>query len=164
MERVHQLNVDPEVTFNVGRVNGGGPLNVVPELAIGRVNVRVKTTQQMNRVEQQLSSLARTFGERDGYSVQCVGRFTSPPKEVTAEMAELQLRVELCGQVLNQTIAWQGTGGASDGNKFAAAGLANVDSLGPIGGNIHSSDEFVVSASLVPAAKLAALILLSFSR
>lgn len=54
-------------------------------------------------------------------------------------------------------------GGGSDGNKFAAAGLPNIDSLGPGGGSIHSPDEFLLVDSLVPRTKLAALVLLSLA-
>ena len=43
MQRVHSLNVTNDVTLNGGRVNGGAALNVVPDLALGRINVRVNT-------------------------------------------------------------------------------------------------------------------------
>ena len=64
---------------------------------------------------------------------------------------------------VDQPISWRGTGGASDGNKFAAAGLPNIDTLGPRGGNIHSMDEYLIPESLAPSAKLVTLILLSFA-
>jgi glutamate carboxypeptidase len=56
------------------------------------------------------------------------------------------------------------SGGASDGNKLAAAGLAVVDSLGPVGGNLHSDREFVKLPSLVERAKLTALVLMKLAR
>jgi glutamate carboxypeptidase len=77
--------------------------------------------------------------------------------------AELQLRIEKCAEILGKEINWRGTGGASDGNKFAAAGLPNIDTLGPRGGDIHSMDEYLIPESLVPSAKLVTLILLSFA-
>ena len=57
-----------------------------------------------------------------------------------------------------------GGGGASDGNKLAAAGLPVVDSLGPVGGNLHSDQEFVKLSSLVDRAKLTALVLLKLAQ
>lgn len=163
MDAVDQLNTDPEVTFNVGRIGGGDALNVVPDLAIARVNIRVKTTDQQMKVQQQLESLVSRFNELDGISVQLTGSFTSPPKPLSPEVADLQRRVEACGESLALDIGWKGTGGACDGNKFAAAGLPNIDTLGPRGGNIHSQDEYLIPESLVPRAKLAALILLSYA-
>ena len=64
---------------------------------------------------------------------------------------------------MKQPVNWTGTGGASDGNKFAAAGLPNVDTLGPAGGKIHSENEFLIPESLVPRAKLTTLMLLSLA-
>jgi len=74
----------------------------------------------------------------------------------------MQHRIESCGEALGIPIQWRGTGGASDGNRFAAAGLPNIDTLGPCGDHIHSDQEFLMPESLVPRAKLAALVLMSF--
>ncbi len=112
---IDELNVDPEVTFNVGRISGGGALNVVPDLCIVRVNIRVKTPQQQQAVEQQLDDLTKRFDQQDGIRVQRFGKFTSPPKPITPDMEQLQQRIERCGLALGMSINWQGTGGASDG-------------------------------------------------
>ena len=58
---------------------------------------------------------------------------------------------------------WRSSGGASDGNKLAAAGLPNVDSLGVRGGNIHSPQEFIELDSLAERAKLSALLLMKLA-
>ena len=91
------------------------------------------------------------------------GQFTSPPKVMTLKIRELQERVETCGRWLDIEIGWQPTGGACDGNKFAAAGLANIDTLGPRGGLIHSTQEYLLTDSLVPRAKLAASLLMNLA-
>lgn len=163
MDQVDQLNVNPEVTFNVGRISGGGPLNIVPELGIGRVNVRAKSLAQQLQVESQLEQLVSTANRQDGISMEVSGQFTSPPKVLDARARHLQQRLERCGAVLGRPVTWCGSGGASDGNKFAAAGLANIDTLGPCGGNIHSSSEYLIPESLLTSAKLVGLILLSFA-
>ncbi|MFT5301372.1 MAG: glutamate carboxypeptidase [Mariniblastus sp.] len=163
LDCIDQLNTDPEVTYNIGRVRGGDALNVVPDLAIGRVNVRVKTVEQQAEVENKFSDLVATFNRLDGIDVKQDGYFSSPPKPLSENVAALQQRIEQCGQALSIPVSWRGTGGACDGNKFAAAGLPNIDTLGPRGGNIHSSDEYLIPESLVPRAKLTALILLSYA-
>lgn len=160
---IDELNTDPEVTFNIGKIEGGGALNVVPDLAIVRINARVRTPEEQTRVETSLAQLAESFAAADGFSVKLYGYFSSPPKPMTDGMNQVQKRIEQCSQALGIEIGWRGTGGASDGNKFAAAGLPNIDSLGPCGGKIHSQDEFLVPDSLVPRAKLSALILLSYA-
>ena len=164
MQQIHQLNgTKDDVTLNVGRVEGGGALNVVPDLAIGRVNARVKTVEQSEWVLNELQKISSSLSERDGISCQLHGSFTSPPKTLDQKTQQLQEHIEACGKMLDMEIKWQGTGGASDGNKFMAAGLPNIDTLGPIGGNIHSDEEFVFVDSLVPKAKLAALVLTDFA-
>lgn len=163
IDEIAKLNTDPEVTYNAGRISGGGPLNVVPDLAIGRVNVRVKTVQQQSEVESKFENLVDKFNQLDGISVEQFGGFSSPPKPLCDQTEKLQKRIEAAGEALSLPVAWRGTGGASDGNKFAAAGLPNVDTLGPLGGSIHSSNEYLIPASLVERAKLSALILLSYA-
>ena len=160
---IDQLNTTPEITYNVGKFQGGDALNVVPDLAIGRVNVRIETFEQQSQVEQQFADLVKVANQTDGISIEMHGQFSSPPKPISPEVAELQLRIHQCAELLDTKINWRGTGGASDGNKFAAAGLPNIDTLGPKGGNIHSMDEYLIPKSLVPSAKLVTLILLSFA-
>lgn len=163
LDHVDQLNVNPDVTFNCGRISGGGPLNMVPDLAIGRINVRAKTLDQMKQATASLEALTATINQLDGIDVEMTGGFTSPPKVLCDNAAKIQKRIEDCGNALGIPVSWQGTGGASDGNKFAAAGLPNIDTLGPQGGDIHSSNEYLIVESLVPRAKLAALVLLSYA-
>jgi glutamate carboxypeptidase len=163
LNSIHELNIDPEVTYNVGRVEGGGPLNMVPNLAIGRVNVRVKTVAQEKVVLENFERIKAGVESQDGISVDMHGSFTSPPKELDIRSQQLQSRIERCGNELGLEIKWRGTGGASDGNKFSAAGLPNIDTFGPRGGDIHSSDEYLIVESLAERAKLAALVLLDIA-
>ena len=163
MQQVHELNKSSNITFNVGRMNGGAALNVVPDIAIGRINVRVDTVKNMNLVEEQLKQIARQHDGKDGFGVEMFGSFSSPPKELTPQLKQLKSRIEICGKAIDRHVHWRDTGGASDGNKFAAVGLPNVDTLGPMGGNIHSSDEYLDTSTLVGSTKLAALIMLSIA-
>ena len=159
---IDEFNTNPDVTYNVGRINGGGALNAVPDLAVGRVNVRVVDTNQQKMVEEQFANLVDRYNQLDGISVEMHGEFSSPPKPIDVGVREMQQRIEACGDRLGMEIKWRGTGGASDGNRFAAAGLPNIDTLGPCGDHIHSDKEFLIPESLVPRAKLAALVLMSF--
>ena len=70
---------------------------------------------------------------------------------------------ETCSRELGIPITWRSSGGASDGNKLAAAGLPVIDTLGPIGAHLHSPSEYLVLPSLQERAKLATLILLKLA-
>ena len=161
---VDQLNVDPEITYNVGRVEGGGALNMVPDLAIGRVNVRVKTVDQQKEVIENFERLMDSVRKQDGITIERFGEFSSPTKPLDERTQSLQKVIEQCGEELGIEVRWQGTGGASDGNKFAAAGLPNIDTMGPRGGNIHSSEEYLICESLEERARLALAVLSSLAR
>ena len=163
LDEIDRLNGEPDVTFNVGRISGGGALNMVPDLAVGRVNVRVKNLEEQSGVEIDFEDLIEKYNQLDGISVEMHGRFSSPPKPSDEAAEKVQQRISSCGNALGMSFEFKGTGGASDGNKFAAAGLPNIDTMGPCGGNIHSNNEFLIPESLVPRAKLAALALLSFA-
>ncbi len=156
-----------DATINPARIRGGNALNIVPDLAIGGVNIRVASTAVQQELERDLDAVTERYNRLDGLlegiQVERHGRFSSPPKERTAGVAALQRRIEVCGQALGQEITWRESGGASDGNKFAAAGLDNIDTLGPIGNFIHSDREYLCVDSLVPKAQLAALVLLSIA-
>jgi len=163
LNEIDNLNGEPDVILNVGRISGGGALNMVPDLAVGRVNVRVKDLEEQNGVEIDFEDLVKKYNQLDGISVEMHGRFTSPPKPTDEDAQRIQQRITQCGQALDISFEFKGTGGASDGNKFADAGLPNVDTMGPCGGHIHSSNEFLIPESLVPRTKLAALAMLSFA-
>lgn len=149
----------PGVTLNVGRVDGGGPVNVVPDLAVCRINVRASDPADPPRIEQELTRIADEVAARLEVSARVHGGFLSPPKSLDAPTRSLLDAFADCGRELGLTLAWRPSGGASDGNKLAAAGLTVVDSLGPRGGNLHSPEEYLLLDSLPERAKLTALFL-----
>jgi glutamate carboxypeptidase len=154
----------PGVTVNVGRIDGGGPVNVVPDLAIVRFNVRLPNREVQPRVEAELRRIVEQTDQRDGIDVQLMGGFTAPPKPIDAPPTRALFdRVVECGRELGLDLAIRPSGGVSDGNKLAAAGLPVVDTLGPRGGNLHSEQEFVLLDSLTERAKLSALVLVKFA-
>ncbi len=162
--QLHALNgAIPGITVNVGRVEGGGAVNVVPDLAIARVNVRTTVPEDEAKVVGELRRLVAAAGDKDGITAELHGGITSPPKLPDDRTRQLMDVVESCGRDLALPINWRESGGASDGNKLAAAGLPNIDTLGPRGGNIHSPDEFLLLDSLVERAKLTALVLMKLA-
>jgi len=147
------------VTVNVARVDGGGAVNVVPDTAVVRFNVRVAEPEQVVSLSQRIHRVVERIGRRDGISATLTGGITAPPKPITPAILSLFEYVAACGKDLGLSIGWKNSGGVSDGNRLFAAGLPNVDSLGVRGGAIHSPDEYVLTESLPERAKLTALLL-----
>jgi glutamate carboxypeptidase len=154
----------PQLTVNVGQIQGGGAVNVVPDLAIARLNVRVADLAAGQWFEHELQACIDELNYKPGFHCRCLGGLTSPPKLVTAEMQQLMRAVEASSMTLGrEPIQWQETGGVCDGNKLAAAGLANVDTLGPIGDGLHSRREWVSLKSIEEQAQLVVELLSRFS-
>jgi glutamate carboxypeptidase len=155
----------PGLTINVGQIEGGGALNMVPDLAIARFNVRLPTSGLSSAaVHEHLERLLSNFN-RDGITAQLHGGITSPPKLAPAgsPTAHLMEQISACGKDIGLDLHFRPTGGTCDGNRLAAAGLACVDSLGARGDQIHSPQEFLWLDSLAERAKLTALFLMKLA-
>ena len=157
---IDRLNHEPaEATFNVAAIEGGAAVNVVPDLAILRLNIRVATAAEADWAVGQVRALVAAANDRDGIKASLHGGFHCPPKPVDELTARLLEHVARCGRELGLSITNQPTGGVCDGNKLAAAGLPNVDTLGVRGGGIHSPAEYLLVESLAERAKLTACLL-----
>lgn len=165
--RLDQLNEQQSgLTVNVGFVRGGGPVNVVPDLAVGRLNIRVADSEVQTWVEDQLRQIVGEVQAKDGYQVAIYGGITSPPKAFDAKAQAVARLVEEAtadvqkhrGQA-EEPVKWKSTGGVCDGNKLAAAGLPNIDTLGPRGDGLHSDQEWVQPSSLPEKAQTIAALL-----
>ncbi len=151
------------LTVNVARVDGGGPNNVVPDLAVVRFNVRLEQPQDSDWLLEQAQALIADIDGRDGYSAALEGGFTRPPKPMTPQLKAFFLSLRAAGEELGVNIDWVPTGGCCDGNNIAAAGIPVIDTLGVRGANIHSAQEFCKLDSLVERAKLSTLLLLKIA-
>lgn len=151
-----------DTTINVGYVHGGGPSNIVPDLAVLTLNVRVPDATTAKAVTESIKSLAKSYAG-DDISIEVDGFFSRPPKELTPEIEGLLRHAQTAGTSLGLDLSWHPTGGVSDGNNLAAAGLPNIDNLGVHGGAIHSGDEFVYVESMSKRAALAATMMVSFA-
>ncbi|HYC74542.1 hydrolase [Brevundimonas sp.] len=157
--RLHGLNGQREgVTVNVAKIAGGGPLNVVADNAVVRFNVRVPDKAASDWIEAAVREIAAA-PPFPGLRLDLHGGMTRAPKPMDASQTALFEAVREAGALLNQTIAWKPSGGVCEGNNLHAAGLPNIDTLGVLGGDIHSDQEFAWPASFVERAQLSALIL-----
>ncbi|HEU5482255.1 MAG TPA: hydrolase, partial [Sphingomicrobium sp.] len=148
------------LTVNPSRIEGGGPSNVVPDLAVLRVNLRPRTPDIEADARRQIEeAVAAVVVERD-VAIEMHGGFDRPPKPMTPEMERLFGLVKEAGADLGQVIGWQPSGGVCDGNNIAACGVPVVDTMGVRGGKIHSMEEFLITESLGERAALSALAIL----
>lgn len=151
-----------EVTFNVGMIDGGGPVNQVPDAAVVRFNVRAPDAEGRAFAEAEIARVLASVNARDGLHAHLHGGFTRPPKPLTPQLEKLIGWTRAAGQALGVELAFAPTGGVCEGNNLAAAGCWNIDTLGPCGGELHSDQEFAVVSSFGERAKLSLLLLAGF--
>ncbi len=148
------------LTVNPSRIEGGSPSNVVPDLAVLRVNLRPRTPEIEAEAKRQIdTAVAGVAAERE-VAIELHGEFGRPPKPLTPEAEALFGLVRQAGADLGQAIAWQPSGGVCDGNNIAACGVPVVDTMGVRGGKIHSMEEYLITDSLAERAALSALTIL----
>ena len=145
------------LSVNPAKIDGGGPNNAVPDHAILRVNFRPRSLADQALAQGALDRLVEDIARVHDLDVHCHGGFGRPPKPIDPQAEKLFGLVRQCGAELGLDINWRGTGGVCDGNNIAACGIPVVDTMGVRGGAIHSSDEYLITESLVERTKLSAL-------
>jgi glutamate carboxypeptidase len=145
------------LTVNPSRIEGGSPGNVVPDLAILRVNLRPRTPEMEADAKREIEVLVAAVAAERDVEIDVHGSFGRPPKPLTNDAEALFNLVKQAGADLGQTIGWQPSGGVCDGNNIAACGVPVVDTMGVRGGKIHSAEEFLIVDSLKERAALSAL-------
>lgn len=154
------MSKTPGLTVNPAKIDGGGPNNVVPDLAILRVNMRPKTTDDQEIAARLIAKALDETARQHDVFIEAHGGFGRPPKPLTEDAEALFRLVRTAGDDLGQEIGWQPTGGVCDGNNIAACGVPNVDTMGVRGGKIHSAEEYLIVDSLKERAQLSALTIL----
>jgi len=152
------------LTVNPSRIEGGSPSNVVPDLAILRVNMRPRTPQIEAEAKRKIDAIIAAITAEREVEIKLSGGFGRPPKPLTPEAEALFDLVKRAGADLGQAIAWKPSGGVCDGNNIAACGVPVVDTMGVRGGKIHSAEEYLITESLGERAALSALAILRLAR
>ena len=147
------------VTFNVGSIDGGSAVNIVPDLAIVRFGARAPDADSADWATTETRKLFERAIARSGISGHLHGGFYRPPKPRNAAQQALFDAVHATGQAIGLDLEFVDTGGVCEGNNIFAAGVPNVDTLGVRGGRIHSNEEYVVTDSFAERATLSALLL-----
>ena len=154
------MSKTPGLTINPAKIDGGGPNNVVPDLAILRVNMRPKTTDDQEIAARLIAKALDETARQHDVFIEAHGGFGRPPKPLNEDAEALFNLVKRAGADLGQEIGWQPSGGVCDGNNIAACGVPVVDTMGVRGGKIHSTEEFLIVESLGERAALSALTVL----
>ncbi len=158
---LHALNGRwPGVTCNVGVARGGTRPNVVADEAVLEVDLRSPSRADLEAAETAVREIASRSTVPDvTCEVEERGRHW-PMERLPAAGALVDAAVEVAAG-LGFELHDATTGGASDANTTAGAGVPSLDGLGPVGGLDHSPDEYVEVDTIVPRVTLLAALLLA---
>lgn len=151
--------IEPGLSVNPAKIEGGGPNNLVPALGTLRFNMRPHSPELMARALEQIGNIVAEVARAHEVSIHLHGGMGRPPKPISPKTERLYALVQQASRDLGQPMEWQDTGGVCDGNNIAACGVPVLDTMGALGGAIHSPDEFLLVESLAPRAALTALVL-----
>jgi glutamate carboxypeptidase len=162
---LHRLNgLRPDVTVNVGTIQGGSVANAVPDYAQMQIDLRAFTNEDLEAV------VAATQAELEKETVPGV-RVTmtprgsgSPPMPRTPAAAALEELAQQAARELGFEVKGVKTGGGSDAVVVASEGTPVLDGLGPIGGLDHSPDEYIELSSIVPRTALLAKVIIAIAQ
>jgi len=143
------------VTLNAGVIAGGTRPNVVAAECRIQLDLRAATTGEFNEAAAAVEEIvARPATEGVTATLRRIAGH--PPMEKSPASARLVALAQQIAADLGFGVTDAATGGASDANTTAAAGLPSLDGLGPVGGDDHSVDEWLDLASIIPRTALLA--------
>ncbi|MGC1301152.1 MAG: glutamate carboxypeptidase [Caulobacteraceae bacterium] len=156
VELIHQLSVvdgmphsGDSLTANLTVLKAGDRVNIIPDLAVAEVNVRVRTPDQLKTVQEALQAQAKTPVVPDT-KVEVSATPAFPPLPNNPATDALAARAKTIYAGLARPLETAGNGGASESALAYAAGVPALDGLGPVGGGFHSQREYLDLRTVTP--------------
>jgi glutamate carboxypeptidase len=146
------------LTLNVGTVQGGTRVNVIPAEASAVLDVRVARKQDAASIDRKLRSL-KPFNRKCKLSI--TGGINRPPMERTPSVAALYKKAAEIAKQFGWKLEEAAVGGGSDGNFTAGLGIPTLDGLGGVGEGAHATHESILISELPKRAALLAELIAS---
>jgi glutamate carboxypeptidase len=155
--KLHRLtDYESGTTVNVGLIHGGSSVNTVAPFAGASIDVRFKTMEAMNVVKSQLAGIIEEV-EVPGTSARLTQeRIFLPLVQSPASRALFDTYAQAAAD-LGFEVGGEFSGGSADSGLTAAAGLPTLCGTGPVGGKVHTADEWLRLDTMVPRAQAIAL-------
>ena len=145
------------ITCNVGLINGGTGVNVVPAECTAEIDLRVPDPRI---AEEMVDWFLKLEPIGPDVEVKVEGGMNRPPYQKDAGIASLFEKAQAIYREIGKELKDVPlTGGGSDGNFTAALGIPTLDGLGADGKGAHAAYEQIYFSSLVPRTHLCARLL-----
>lgn len=147
---------DRGTTVSVTMLNGGTAVNVIPDSANIRIDVRFSTRDEADRVAKAIQALEPVL---PGATLTLEVDSFRGPMEHDATMIHMFAQAKQIAAKYGFDLTEDGSGGGSDGNFTAAIGVPTLDGLGAHGDGAHAVHEHVLIPSLARRATLLSALL-----
>ncbi|MDH3667659.1 MAG: M20 family metallopeptidase [Paracoccaceae bacterium] len=143
-------NYDRGTTVNVGFIQGGTGVNVVPEHCSVEIDLRMTEPEDGESLIERIRALTPY---NPAVSLTVEGGLNRPPYRKSNSISSLFEHAKGLASELGIDLVDTFTGGGSDGN-FTASRAPTLDGMGVDGAGAHTLDEHLFVSSLVPRMRL----------
>jgi glutamate carboxypeptidase len=138
-----------QTTVNVTMIEGGNAINVIPDHAVIRADVRAFTPEEFDRVQTGLEKLASdTTVPEVLVKVSMTRNF--PPWPPSASTQALLIRAQKLYAEIGRQLAGVPVGSSADVALAAETGTPSIDGVAILGGGAHGVDDYADLSSIVP--------------
>ncbi|MCB0318224.1 MAG: M20/M25/M40 family metallo-hydrolase [Bdellovibrionales bacterium] len=149
--RIFALSDVNKYTFNLTNPNSGEQLNVIPDFASCRSDLRLSSISYLPEIDQKIKEIEEDIiipGTRVSIKR---SKLTHPVEATTESLILLDSLLKSAHEAGFSSTRSATSRGASDENIFASHGITTADGLGPSGGKAHiENEEWVDKSSFVP--------------
>jgi len=139
-------NYETGVTVNVGLIQGGTGVNVIPDRCSAEIDLRMVRTEDGEAVIRHIHNLKP---HNPAVRLEIEGGLNRPPFQKSNAIAALYEHARGLAAEIGIDLVDTHTGGGSDGN-FTASIAPTLDGVGVDGAGAHTLEEHLLVSSLVP--------------
>ncbi len=151
---IEEKSLPGGVTYNCGVISGGTVMNTVPAGCSVGMDIRVSTEADIKEAERNLFEIGNKVYV-EGTKTQTVKISSRPPMERTEANGRLFADILAASEKFGLgTFTENSVTGGSDAAYTTLAGIPSVDDLGPLGGDYHTTDEWIKISSIAGSAKI----------
>jgi len=152
--KLEALN-DPKagISLNVGRIQGGTAVNIIPAEAEAEFEVRFFEEQKGYEIEKRIRTIVESTSQSKLRTI-ITKRHGRPAMASTPAISSLYQAAARTAKKIDLALLEEARGGASDANFLATTRLPTLDGLGPVGEMDHSKNERILKNSLLQRVEL----------
>ncbi|MDC7828074.1 MULTISPECIES: glutamate carboxypeptidase [Pseudomonas] len=156
-------DAEKKTSVNFTVIEAGDRINVIPDHAVAKADVRAALPEEFDRVEKDLARIAANKRIADTEVTTRLERGLPPMPQTAASDRLLATAQGIYGE-LGRTLTVEGSGGAADASIAAGAGVLTLDGFGIVGGKLHTPEEYVELDSVTPRIYLLTRMLVELSK